>query len=230
LLPSEQERRRGRHQTPQRIAAAILALVVAALAVTAVPARRATALSTDVVISAVYGGGGNAGATIRNDFIELANLTGNPVDVSGWSVQYASTAGTVFQMTALSGSIPANGRYLVQQAAGPSGSLVLPTPDATGSIPMSATSGVVALVTAQIPLVGCGISCATAPNVKDLVGYGATAKRRDARRSGPVQHHRGRPRRRHGRHRQQLRRLHLRGTEGDQHRRDDRHRHRRRLG
>ena len=40
---------------------------------------------------------------------------------------------------------------------------------------MSATSGVVALVTAQIPLVGCGTACATAPNVKDLVGYGATA-------------------------------------------------------
>ncbi|MBM7789099.1 endonuclease/exonuclease/phosphatase family protein [Tenggerimyces flavus] len=135
----------------------------------------ANALSTDVVISAVYGGGGNFGATIKNDFIELANLTSNPVSVDGWSVQYASAAGAVFQMTNLSGSIPANGRYLVQQSAGASGTLNLPTPDATGSIPMSATSGVVALVTAQIPLVGCGISCATAPNVKDLIGYGATA-------------------------------------------------------
>ncbi|GAA3224192.1 endonuclease/exonuclease/phosphatase family protein [Actinocorallia longicatena] len=135
----------------------------------------AAALSSDVVISAVYGGGGNSTATIKNDFIELANLTGSPIDVSGWSVQYASAAGAVFQMTSLTGSIPAHGRYLVQQAAGAGGTLSLPAPDATGSVPMSATSGVVALVTAQIPLVGCGISCAIAPNVKDLVGYGATA-------------------------------------------------------
>ncbi|WP_062430630.1 lamin tail domain-containing protein [Herbidospora daliensis] len=155
------------------IAAAGLSLAVAAT-LTTVPAP-ANALSTDVVISGVYGGGGNSTATIKNDYIELANLTGSPVNVSGWSVQYASAAGSVFQMTNLSGTIPANGKYLVQQAAGAGGTLSLPTPDATGSIPMSATSGVVALVTSQIPLVGCGISCSTAPNVKDLVGYGATA-------------------------------------------------------
>ena len=51
------------------------------------------ALSSDVVISAVYGGGGNSGATIKNDYIELRNLTGNPISVDGWSVQYAMAAG-----------------------------------------------------------------------------------------------------------------------------------------
>ncbi|KPM57593.1 endonuclease [Frankia sp. R43] len=145
-----------------------------AATLTALPSP-ANALSADVVVSAVYGGGGNSGATIKNDFIELANLTASPISVEGWSIQYASAAGAVFQLTALHGSIPAGGRYLVQQAAGAAGTLSLPTPDATGSIPMSATSGVVALVTNTIPLVGCGISCSTAPNVKDLVGYGATA-------------------------------------------------------
>nr|WP_062341713.1 lamin tail domain-containing protein [Herbidospora sakaeratensis] len=155
------------------IASAGLSLAVAA-SLTTVPAP-ANALSSDVVISGVYGGGGNSGATIKNDYIELANLTGSPVSVSGWSVQYASAAGAVFQMTNLTGTIPAHGKYLVQQAAGAGGTLNLPTPDAIGSIPMSGTSGVVALVTAQIPLVGCGITCSTAPNVKDLVGYGATA-------------------------------------------------------
>ena len=155
------------------ITAASLPLAMA-VTVAALPGT-ARALSTDVVISAVYGGGGNSGAVFKNDYIELANLTDNPVDVSGWSVQYASAAGAVFQMTSLTGSIPAHGRYLIQQAAGAGGTVDLPAPDASGSIPMSATSGVVALVTAQIPLVGCGISCSTAPNVKDLVGYGATA-------------------------------------------------------
>ncbi|MEO3861473.1 endonuclease/exonuclease/phosphatase family protein [Acrocarpospora sp. B8E8] len=155
------------------IAAASLPLTVAATM--AVLPSTANALSSDVVISAVYGGGGNSGAIFKNDFIELANITGAPIDVSTWSIQYASAAGAVFQMTNLSGSIPAHGKYLIQEAAGAGGTTNLPTPDASGSIPMSATSGVVALVTAQIPLVGCGISCSTAPNVKDLIGYGATA-------------------------------------------------------
>ncbi|WP_371786081.1 lamin tail domain-containing protein [Streptosporangium subroseum] len=155
------------------ITAASLSLVVAAT-MAALPGT-ANALSSDVVISAVYGGGGNSGAIFKNDFIELANTTGSAIDVSNWSVQYASAAGVVFQLTRLTGSIPAHGRYLVQQAAGAAGTLALPTPDAIGTVPMSGTSGVVALVTNQISLVGCGTLCATAPNVKDLVGYGATA-------------------------------------------------------
>ncbi|MEV5411110.1 lamin tail domain-containing protein [Thermopolyspora sp. NPDC052614] len=169
-------------RTRRLIMAASLPLMIAAT--TALQPGTANALSTDVVISAVYGGGGNSGAIFKNDFIELANTSDNPVDVSGWSVQYASAAGAVFQMTNLTGSIPAHGRYLIRQAAGSGGTLDLPTPDAVGSIPMSATSGVVALVTAQVPLVGCGTSCATAPNVKDLVGYGATANAETAAAPG----------------------------------------------
>ncbi|GAA0388925.1 endonuclease [Acrocarpospora corrugata] len=155
------------------ITAAALPLALAATMAT-LPGS-ANAISTDVVISAVYGGGGNSGAAFKNDFIELANVTGSPIDVSTWSIQYASAAGVVFQMTSLIGSIPAHGRYLIQQAAGAGGALTLPTPDAVGTVPMSATSGVVALRTSQFPLVGCGTACATAPDVKDLIGYGATA-------------------------------------------------------
>jgi len=157
----------------RRSVAAILPLALAATLL-GLPGT-ANALSPDVVISAVYGGGGNSGAIFTNDYIELANPTDNAIDVSTWSVQYASAAGTAFQMTRLTGSIPAHGRYLVQEAAGANGTTVLPAPDATGTIPMSATSGVVALVTNQTPLLGCGTTCATAPGVKDLVGYGATA-------------------------------------------------------
>ena len=157
----------------RRIVAATLPLAVVATML-GLPGT-ANALSTDVVISAVYGGGGNSGAVFKNDFIELANLSGSPVDVSGWSVQYASAAGVVFQTTPITGSIPAHGKYLVQQAQGAGGTTALPTPDAIGTIPMSGTSGVVALVTSTIALTGCGTLCSTAPNVKDLVGYGATA-------------------------------------------------------
>lgn len=39
--------------------------------------------SPAVVISQVYGGGGNAGATLRQDFIEVFNAGDTPADLSG---------------------------------------------------------------------------------------------------------------------------------------------------
>ncbi len=107
-----------------------------------------------VVISQVYGGGGNTGAALRNDFIELFNRGAATVDVTGWSVQYASQTGTSWQVTPLSGSIAAGRYYLVQEAAGAGGTLNLPAPDAAGSIAMSATAGKVALASAAQPLEG----------------------------------------------------------------------------
>jgi predicted extracellular nuclease len=124
-----------------------------------------------VVISEVYGGGGNSGATLRNDFIELFNRTGSPVSVAGWSVQYAAAGGTgTWGVTALTGMIPANGYYLVQEAAGTGGSLNLPNPDVTGMIAMSATAGKVILVAQTAALNG---ACPTNPLILDKVGYGA---------------------------------------------------------
>src|SRR5690242_1741167 len=108
-------------------------------------AAPAEAASPDVVISQVYGGGGNSGATYTNDFVELYNRGPSTVDLSGWSVQYASAAGTAYQVTALSGGIAAGAHYLVQEAAGTGGTAALPAPDATGSINLSATNGKVAL-------------------------------------------------------------------------------------
>jgi hypothetical protein len=47
-------------------------------------------LPAQVVISQVYGGGGNSGAPYQNDFIELFNAGSTPQSLQGWSVQYAS--------------------------------------------------------------------------------------------------------------------------------------------
>jgi len=124
----------------------------------------------DVVISQVYGGGGNSGATLTNDYIELRNRTLTAVSLTGWSVQYAASTGTSWQKTSLSGSIAPGGYYLVQQAAGTGGTTPLPTPDATGTIAMSASSGKVALVSNDTLIAG-GTSCPAAR--VDLVGYGA---------------------------------------------------------
>ena len=78
----------------------------------------ASAVSASIVISQVYGGGGNAGAPYQSDFIELYNRGATPVDISTWSVQYASSAGTTWARTNLSGSIAAGKHYLVQEATG----------------------------------------------------------------------------------------------------------------
>ena len=155
--------------TPRTRALAGLAVGVTTLAL--LGATPAAAASPDLVISQVYGGGGNSGATWTNDFIELYNRGSAPVDLTGWSVQYASAAGTTWQVTALAGSVAPGAHFLVQEAAGTGGSTPLPTPDTAGGIAMSSGSGKVALVAAASAL-GCGVTCASAAGVHDFIGYG----------------------------------------------------------
>lgn len=145
-----------------------LAFVAIACVLTAIPSSAQG--SSNLVISQVYGGGGNSGATYKNDFIEIFNRGSVAVDVTGWSVQYASSTGTSWQRTNLpSASIPPGGYLLVQEAVGAGGTVNLPAPDATGTIPMSATAGKVALVNNQTTLSG---SC---PTVVDFVGFGGAS-------------------------------------------------------
>jgi len=131
-----------------------------------------TSAFAGVVISQVYGGGGNAGSVYKNDFIELFNNGASPVSVAGWSVQYAAATGTTWQVTNLTGSIAAGQYYLVQEAVGAGGTTNLPTPDATGAIPMSGTAGKVALVNVTTALTG---ACPAGASIVDFVGFGATA-------------------------------------------------------
>lgn len=132
--------------------------------------------STTVVISQIYGGGGNTSATYKNDFIELHNVSAASVSISGWSVQYAGNNGTTWSVTALTGtSIPAGGYYLVQEASGGTPGSTLPTSDNTaGTINLAAGSGKVALVTSTTAITGGNGSAPTVPSgaIVDFVGYG----------------------------------------------------------
>ncbi len=143
-----------------------------ALGLVASSARPVTAVSSSIVISQLYGGGGNSGATLKNDFIELYNRGGVPASLSGWSVQYSSAAGTgAWQVTLLTSVTLQPGQYyLVQEAAGTGGTANLPTPDATGSIAMAAGAGKVALVNNTTAL---SVACPVVASFIDLVGYGA---------------------------------------------------------
>ena len=124
-----------------------------------------------IVINEVYGGGGNGGSLYKNDFIELYNNSNTPFNLAGWSVQYASSTGTSWATTPLTGSIPAHGYYLIQQAAGTTGGTAdLPTPDAIGSIAMAAASGKVILVNTTTAQTGAN---PTGSSIVDKVGYGS---------------------------------------------------------
>jgi hypothetical protein len=137
----------------------------------------AGASTSGIVVSQVYGGGGNSGATFQNDFVELFNAGATAVDISGWTVQYATAAGTSWQATSLTGTIPAGRHYLVQQASSAAVGAPLPAPDATGTSNLAATGGKIALVRSAAALT-CGAtagSCSADPSVEDLVGYGSAS-------------------------------------------------------
>src|SRR5919107_5473587 len=110
-----------------RLLAGPLAAILAGAGVTvAAPAQAVP--STSVVISEVYGGGGNVGAPYTHDFVELYNLGARPVNLSGWQVGYASAASSAAgEATALTGTIPPGGTYLVRMSGGAAGR-PLPTP------------------------------------------------------------------------------------------------------
>ena len=163
-----------------------LRLAVSAVALIALAFAGGANAAGSIVISQVYGGGGNSGATLRNDYVELFNRSAAPVTISGWSIQYASATGSTWQVTNLTGILAPGQYYLVQEAAGAGGTTNLPTPDATGSIPMSGTSGKVALVKSTTPLTcgGTAGDCFPNPSVEDFAGYGTSATNFEG--SGPT--------------------------------------------
>jgi uncharacterized protein len=153
-----------------------LAVALALIFCTVFPAYSQTGL----VISQIYGGGGNSSATFSADFVELYNPTSSAISTAGLSVQYASATGTFNQALALGTVTIQPGHYFLVQttAAGTTGA-ALPTPDASGTSPnLSATAGKIALVNSTTAIGSTDSTCAqmlTDTKILDLVGYGSTA-------------------------------------------------------
>ncbi|HVM17006.1 MAG TPA: ExeM/NucH family extracellular endonuclease [Gaiellaceae bacterium] len=142
-----------------------------------------TSTPAHLVISQVYGAGGNSGAVLTHDYVELFNPTSAPISLNGLSLQYTSATGTgnfgasSTQLTELSGSVAPGRYYLVQQAGGANGA-PLPAPDHVDPSPiaMAAAAGKIALVTGTTAL-GCNggstpCSAEQLARIVDLVGYG----------------------------------------------------------
>ena len=130
--------------------------------------------NAQVVISQVYGGGGNASATFTNDFIEIFNRGTVAQDLTGWSVQYASatSATPTWAKTDLTGIVLQPGQYyLVQEAAGATPSVALPTADVTGVLTMGAAAGKVVLANSTTLVTTAN---PTDAQIVDIVAYGTT--------------------------------------------------------
>src|SRR5262245_4345936 len=128
-----------------------------------------------MVVSQVYAGGGNSGATFTNDFVELFNRGSTAVDLGTWSIQYASASGTSWQVTPLTGSVQPGRYYLVGLASAAAVGAPLPTPDVSGTTNLANSGGTVALVRSATALT-CGAtagSCSAVTGVADLIGYGS---------------------------------------------------------
>ena len=92
-----------------------------------------------LMIFAAYGGGGNSGVYYRWDYAVLWNGTNDPINLSGYSLQYSAatsnTWATAANKTLLSGNISARGFILIKLASGSNTSAAdLPEPYFTGSL------------------------------------------------------------------------------------------------
>ena len=141
-----------------------------------------------VVISQIYGGGGNASATYQNDYVELYNPSPNTFSLTGWSIQYAAATGTGWgtQLVPLAGPIAPGEYYLIKLASGGATGAPLADWNVEGTVNMSATSGKVALVNNTEGLTGASLACPSEdPNLVDLVGYGGSANCREGSANAP---------------------------------------------
>jgi hypothetical protein len=132
--------------------------------------------TSTIVISQVYGAGGNPGSVYNADYVELHNNGTTPQTITNYSVQYYSATGNSTwsgRAKLPTATIVAGGYYLIQMsAAGVTNGIALPTPDyiASPAVSMSATNGRVALVSDTISLTGCN----STSSILDLVGYGTS--------------------------------------------------------
>jgi hypothetical protein len=168
---------------PQHIRRTLLCATVAATLLAA-PLVSATAASADpagtgLVIREAYLKGGSAGAPFNHKFVEIGNPTAAPVSVTGWSLQYRSATSTgAFSTSALEGTVPAGGTFLVSMAGNGGAAAVgadLPTPDDEAGLNPSGTTGTLVLAdrTTALALPAGAVAPGT-PGVVDLLGYGAS--------------------------------------------------------
>ncbi len=147
-----------------------LFLLILAIFISTQSPQPIIAASNSIVISQVYGGGGNSGAPYTHDFIELFNRSNTAVTLTGWQIKVASATGTFGAGVSINASIPAGGYFLIQLSGGSTGQ-TLPQPDQTSTLSLSATAGKVILLDENDSTI-------------DLIGFGSSANQYEG--TGPA--------------------------------------------
>ncbi|MCL1850803.1 MAG: chitobiase/beta-hexosaminidase C-terminal domain-containing protein, partial [Bacteroidetes bacterium] len=137
----------------------------------------------NIVISGLYGGGGNSGAPYKNDYIELYNTTNAAINLEGYTLYYASATGTssgnygtAFTFPA-GATIGANKFALIKAAAGTSVQTEWPITfdfDASGPgdyMNLSGTNGKVLLLSTYHDLSASGSIPTTLAGIQALPDY-----------------------------------------------------------
>ena len=129
-----------------------------------------------VVISQVYGGGGNNFSGFSGDFAEIFNRSASAVDLTGWSFQSAriSDAGFDSRIVLLSGVInPGEYRLIITNLVSMTGG-TLPSPDFSPNplFGMESSFGRVALVSTTNLL----HAETNRADIVDIVGYGSASQ------------------------------------------------------
>jgi hypothetical protein len=143
-------------------------------------------VSDDLVIRQIYGGGGNTGSPLKNDFVELFNRGSAPVSLAEKSLQYAKADGD-FSATSGVLALPADvmlqpgQSFLVKmKSSGDVGAELGATPDFSPAAPLSLgnASGKVAIAPSGALLEACGSAAApcVADKYIDLIGYGTASQ------------------------------------------------------
>ncbi|KQO47905.1 MULTISPECIES: ExeM/NucH family extracellular endonuclease [unclassified Frigoribacterium] len=129
-----------------------------------------------IVINEAYLKGGSANQPFNRKFVELYNPTSSSVSLAGWSLQYRPATGAgAFSSAALTGTIAADGYFLVAIPGNGTTGADLPEPDASVSLNPSGTTGTLVLSNATTPVAPApGSITAGTPGVVDLLGYGTS--------------------------------------------------------
>lgn len=122
-----------------------------------------------LVISQIYGAGGNFGAIYNRDYVELYNPTNTTISLNGYSLQYASATGAFNSSAELSGSIASGKYFLIALASGSNGIALPVTADftPTNQLNLAASNGKIVLANNDTQ-----VTSPTDANVVDYVGFG----------------------------------------------------------
>ena len=143
---------------------------------------QAPATTPNVVISGVYGGGGNSGAPVLNDYIELYNTTASPIDLGGWTIYYGAATGTnataANTFTFAAGTMIGAHDFLLLKASKGAGTQTNPytfdldiSGAAGGNFAMAAGAGKVLLLSAYKDLTATNSLPTTLAGIQALTGF-----------------------------------------------------------